>query len=63
MIFIVVAALGGIIYYFKSKSGKSKGPAPINENLEDEYEEPDDVEITYQDDPFDNDDEDEETEE
>ena len=35
----------------------------INENLEDEYEEPDDVEITYQDDPFDNDDEDEETEE
>ena len=63
MIFIVVAALGGIIYYFKSKSGKPKGPAPINENLEDEYEEPDDVEITYQDDPFDNDDEDEETEE
>jgi len=62
-IIVIIGLIGGGIYYFKSKSGKQGKPAPVSENMEDDYEEPDDVEITYQDDPFDKDGEDEDTDE
>ena len=62
-IIVIIGLIGGGIYYFKSKSGKQGKPAPVSENMEDDYEEPDDVEITYQDDPFDKDEEDEDTDE